>query len=459
MASQARHGRGMPSHGPRTQPARTSDPSASTIDLLVDATPDSRDRTVDFLRAVSIVVVVAWHWIFSITQWNHDGALTMPNPIGDIPGLWVATWVLQIMPLFFFVGGFANYVAWNANRRAGRSTRSFLQTRMRRLTTPIAVFLAVWAVGDLAARAFVPDAPSVLHWGFVVFVPLWFLAVYAAVVALAPVTLDLHRRAPLRTIVAMGSAVLLVDLARFSLGVDAIGFANILFVFVFVHQIGYFYGDGTLTRASRRTQWVITIGGLAALAMLTTVGPYPRSMVAVQGGTVSNMFPPTACIAALGVFQAGLALLLRPGLNRWLAHRGPWKAVVAANAVSMTVFTWHMTALVAAIGVFHLLGGVLMKDATTAWWLQRPLWVLLPGCIPRRVGRSICPLRARSAPDAGRERVTPRRSPCRSRWPAGGGSSGPCPRTTRRPSPSQSRSPRFRGRRRRRRRPVPRSES
>ncbi len=38
-----------------------------------------------------------------------------------------------------------------------------------------------------------------------------------------------------------------------------------------------------------------------------------------------------------------------------------------------------MTALVAAIGVFHLLGGVLLKDATTAWWIQRPLWVVLPG--------------------------------------------------------------------------------
>jgi fucose 4-O-acetylase-like acetyltransferase len=346
---------------------------------MVDGTPDTRDRTVDFLRAVSIFVVVAWHWVFSITQWNRDGALTMPNPIGAIPALWLATWVLQIMPLFFFVGGFANSVAWNANRRAHGTARTFLVTRMRRLTKPIAVFLVVWAGIDIAAQIVAPGYTSVVHWGFVIFVPLWFLAVYAAVVTLAPLTLELHRRAPIGTLVTLGVSVLLVDAARFALDVDVIGFANVLLVFVFVHQVGYFYGDGTLTRATRRTQWLITFGGLAALALLTTFGPYPRSMVAVQGGAVSNMFPPTACIAALGIFQAGLALLLRPSLNRWLARRRPWKAVVAANAVSMTVFTWHMTALVAAIGVVQLAGGSLIGDATAAWWAERPLWILLPG--------------------------------------------------------------------------------
>ena len=47
----------------------------------------------------------------------------------------------------------------------------------------------------------------------------------------------------------------------------------------------------------------------------------------------------------------------------------------------MTVFCWHMTALVAAIGVFQLLGGTLARDATSTWWLQRPLWLVLPGVI------------------------------------------------------------------------------
>ena len=60
----------------------------------------------------------AWHWTFSITHW-HDGRLVMPNPIADVPGLWAATWVLQVMPVFFFVGGYANLAGWQATERDG----------------------------------------------------------------------------------------------------------------------------------------------------------------------------------------------------------------------------------------------------------------------------------------------------------------------------------------------------
>ena len=343
------------------------------------ATPESRDRTVDFLRAFSILVVVLWHWVFAVTHWTAAGALTMPNPIASVRWLWLATWVLQIMPLFFFVGGFANYVAWNANQRKGGSVGGFLTTRLRRLVKPVAALIAAWALIDVALRSSVSGYAGVMHWGFVVFVPLWFLGVYGVVVSLAPLTLQLHRRAPGRTLVGMGLAVATIDFLRFTFHSDLVGFANGLLVFVFVHQLGYFYGDGTLTRSSRRAQWAIALGGLGALVLLTNLGAYPRSMVAAQGEPISNMYPPTACIAALGVFQAGLALLLRPRLNRWLDRPRPWKAVVAANSVSMTVFTWHMTAYVMAVGVVELVGGRLLPHPSAAWWVQRPLWLLLPG--------------------------------------------------------------------------------
>lgn len=353
--------------------------TSSRIDELVAATPESRDRTVDFLRAFSILVVVLWHWVFAVTHWTAAGALTMPNPIASVRWLWLATWVLQIMPLFFFVGGFANYVAWNANQRKGGSVGGFLTTRLRRLVKPVAALIAAWALIDVALRSSVSGYAGVMHWGFVVFVPLWFLGVYGVVVSLAPLTLQLHRRAPGRTLVGMGLAVATIDFLRFTLHSDLVGFANGLLVFVFVHQLGYFYGDGTLTRSSRRAQWAIALGGLGALVLLTNLGAYPRSMVAAQGEPISNMYPPTACIAALGVFQAGLALLLRRRLNRWLDRPRPWKAVVAANSVSMTVFTWHMTAYVMAVGVVELVGGRLLPHPSAAWWVQRPLWLLLPG--------------------------------------------------------------------------------
>ncbi|HEX5097049.1 MAG TPA: acyltransferase [Acidimicrobiia bacterium] len=359
--------------------ASTRPASAPSIDDLVAATPVSRDRAVDFLRALSIVVVVCWHWVFSVTHWNDHGALTMPNPIGDVPGLWLLTWVLQIMPSFFFVGGFANSVAWAANRRKGASTASFLRTRLTRLGTPTAVFAVVWTAFEVVARLAFPSYTGVFHWGFVVFVPLWFLGVYSAVVALAPCTLRLHERAPYTTLAGLAGIVALVDVVRFDTGLDAVGFANVLVVFLFVHQLGYFYGDGTFTRPGSRAPWVLALGGLATMILLTTFGPYPHSMVAIRGEGVSNMFPPNLAVAALGLFQAGLALLLRPALNRWLAHRRPWKVVVSVNAVAMTIFTWHMTAYVAAIALVEVLGGTLGAQPTASWWFQRPLWLALPG--------------------------------------------------------------------------------
>jgi hypothetical protein len=83
-----------------------------SLDRRVAATPAGRDRTVDLMRAVSIAVVVIWHWAGSVTH-RRDAEIVMPNPIDQVPLLWLATWVGQVMPVFFLVGGFANLAAWD----------------------------------------------------------------------------------------------------------------------------------------------------------------------------------------------------------------------------------------------------------------------------------------------------------------------------------------------------------
>ncbi len=357
-------------------PTATAPPP--TVDALVDATPASRDRAVDFLRALAIGVVVLWHWVFSVTHWTDDGRLTMPNPIGDVPGLWLVTWLLQVMPLFFVVGGVANRAAWTAAQRDGRPAYAFVVARLRRLGRPCAVLVGAWAAFEVAAAVIVRDYPGVLSYGRVVFVPLWFLGVYAAVVALVPVTATLHARRPGRVLATLLGAVALADLGRLRYGLDVLGPVSTLGVWLFAHQLGYWWRDGTLLRGGRRTAARVAGVGLAALAALVALGPYPRSMVAVRGEAVSNMLPTTLCIAALAVLQLGVALWLRDPLNRWLRRRRPWRAVVAVNGVAMTVFCWHMTALLLAIAAWELLGGTLAAQPTATWWALRPLWLLLP---------------------------------------------------------------------------------
>jgi fucose 4-O-acetylase-like acetyltransferase len=359
-------------------PAATAS-RGSTVDALVDATPAGRDRVVDLLRAVSIATVVLWHWVFSVTHVDGRGALTMPNPIDSVPGLWLGTWVLQIMPVFFVVGGYANLAGWQGVTAAGGGWVEFARRRTSRLLRPIASFALVWLVADIAIRLLRPGTPSVWAWGRVVFVPLWFLGAYLAVVLLAPLTARLHRWSALGSVAVLGAAVALVDAARFGLGWGTVGYANSLLVWLFAHQLGYLWRDGHVDRWGIRRRLAVTGTGLAGLVLLTATHRYPSSMVAVRGQDTSNMFPTTACIAVLAVFQFGLVLLARPALQRLLARRAAWKATVAVNAVAMTVFTWHMTALVAAIGVWRALGHHLGAEPTAAWWAQRPVWLVLPG--------------------------------------------------------------------------------
>jgi len=360
----------------------TTVPDDLTVDALVDATPASRDRYVDFLRALSIGVVILWHWVFSVTYVNDRGAITMPNPIGDVRLMWLATWLLQIMPVFFFVGGFANLATLEAMERHGSVRwRDFAAKRLSRLLRPVGAFVACWAVGDTIARLTIHGYTGVLHWGKVVFVPLWFLGMYTGVVLLAPFTARLHRAGRELTLVGLGAAIVLADLGRFHIGITRLGLLNAALVWVFAHQLGYFWRDGTFTRWPRRSLWALAAAGLTALVVLTNIGVYSRSMVAVRGEAVSNMFPTTACIAALAVFQVAVAMLLRPAAERWLQRRRVWKGVVSMNAVAMTLFTWHMTALVAVLGASRALGHDTRHEPTAAWWAQRPLWLLLPGIV------------------------------------------------------------------------------
>lgn len=346
-----------------------------SLDRLVAATSASRDRPVDALRAFSIGVVVIWHWVFSITH-RADGELVMPNPIEQVPLAWLATWVLQVMPVFFLVGGFANLAAWD---RTEAAAGPFLRRRLARLLRPAGVFVVVWAAAEAVLLVMVPGYPGVVEYGLIVFKPLWYLAAYLGVVLLVPLTAAAHRHAALPAIVVLGAAVAAVDAVRFGLGLEVAGLINSMLVWVFVHQLGYLWRDGMLDPPRRR--WMLAAAGLAGLVVIAALDVYPRSMVATTEDELSHMFPTTAGIATLAVFQLGVVLLLRRALAAWLRRRRVWKAVVAINAVVMTVFLWHMTALLAALALVEAAGLAIYPAATAEWWVQRPLWLLVPGIL------------------------------------------------------------------------------
>jgi peptidoglycan/LPS O-acetylase OafA/YrhL len=351
-----------------------SESNGAHLDELVAATPSSRDRYVDFLRAASIGVVVLGHWLSALIAWK-DGELNAHNAVGIGPWLCYTTWILQVMPVFFFVGGFSNFKSLDRTFHRGESALQFLRARLVRLLTPAGVFIWVWLMILLGLRLAGALTPGLVKSLLLVVGILWFLLVYLFITLLAPVTYRLHRRFGAAAILVIGSLAIVVDVLRFVFGMEAAGWANMVFVWVFVHQLGFFYADGTLTRARRRTHLAMALGGLAALLVLTTLGAYPKSMVSTGFERASNMSPPTVCILALTLWLAGAAMYLRGWANRWLARPGPWKVVVAANSVIMTVFLWHLSAYAAVFGVLSLLGFSGSAPLTANWWLERSIWV------------------------------------------------------------------------------------
>ena len=133
--------------------------SAASLETLADATPASRDRVVDFLRAASICAVVVGHWTIGIVWWQ-DGVLRTTSAIGVTSWLWLATWVLQVMPIFFFVGGFSNIVSLDAARRRGETDGSFVRSRAMRLLRPSLVFFIVWGAIVVGMHLFDVGAPT-----------------------------------------------------------------------------------------------------------------------------------------------------------------------------------------------------------------------------------------------------------------------------------------------------------
>lgn len=79
-----------------------------------------------------------------------------------------------------------------------------------------------------------------------------------------------------------------------------------------------------------------------------------------------------------GVAQAGLALLLRDQLARWMRRSVAWAAVAAANMSAMTLFLWHQTAFIAVTLVgsaFGRLPGLHTAPSSLTWVAERLAWL------------------------------------------------------------------------------------
>ena len=362
---------------------------------LAAQTPEERNRYVDFLRAVSILMVITGHWLI-VALYYDDGSLTVGDLLSIRPTTQWMTWVFQVMPVFFIVGGYANAVSLEGAHRRGVDYAGWLVTRLNRLVSPLLVLLFAWAIlaailhfsgisGDtlqLASRASL--------------IPIWFLAIYTVVVILAPATYMAWQRWGFASFWVFAIAGGLVDVAFFAADQQWLGWTNYVWVWLAVHHLGYAWRDGRMGSPARLL--VYSVLGLSVLALLVFKGPYPFAMVGSPDEGLSNTLPPKITLLALGIFQFGLLLSIEKPMRRMLSGLRLWAATVLINSMIMTLYLWHLTVMVIVVALAYLAGGLGLgvEPGGADWWMSRPLWIAFLYAVLLPVAFALAPLERRT---------------------------------------------------------------
>jgi fucose 4-O-acetylase-like acetyltransferase len=349
-------------------------PRASSIDL------SKRDLTLDLARVFCVLLVVVIHLLeVGVGVDPHTGALTVTRPLDHQPWFAGVTWVLQIMPLFFVVGGFAGMTSWRSLRRRGGTAEDFVRNRVLRLAQP-ALPLFVFYVVALGVATLI-GVPRDLLQSVAVGAgsPLWFIAAYTVCQALVPFLATWHERNRWAPLAVLFAGVAVVEALRFTvpghvdfryagiqvrLDGDTIGLLNMLFVWPLVQQFGFWYADGWFDRRRWWQLLLLGLGSWATLFPMVFVGPYAHDML-------TNLNPPTLPLVALGLSQACALRLLKPVLARLMRTRGAKAVVFLAGTRLMTIYLWHLPVIIALAGLGLLIPGASPLPGSATWWWTR----------------------------------------------------------------------------------------
>ncbi len=339
-----------------------------------------RNRYADLLRVGAVGLVVVGHWLVTDIT-DRGGRLSGLDALSYIGwGRWL-TLVFQVMPVFFLVGGYANATSWTAHHGSGQTWATWVRHRALRLLRPTTVYVAaaVLAVAGASLAGF--SRAELARAAWFVGLQLWFLPVYLLLILLTPALLELHRRAGLAVPAVMAAGVALVDVALIGWRVPVVGFANYLLGWGAMHQCGFAWQDGMLTRRRWRP-YALAGGGLVALSALITLGPFPLDMIGVPGEAVQNANPPSVALLAFAAVQIGLLIAAEPAGQRLLANARRWRLVSRLNQTTMTVFLWHMAPVVLVAVTLYRAGLVPQPGVGSwQWWALRPAWIAVLGLV------------------------------------------------------------------------------
>jgi hypothetical protein len=352
-----------------------------------------RNRAVDFYRAAAMAVVAVGHWLGMVAVLDH-GELVGGNLLDFSPQYWWITWIGQVMPLFFFVGGFASATSLRSAERKGTPPGDWVATRLRRMVTPAAALAGFWLVALVLAAPL--GGYGIVSVGAVgAAIPLWFLANYTIDTALAPLTFRWFQARPLVLVGVLVAAFAVGEVAGFA-GIPMVPQLNWVIGWLGFQIAGFAWQDGRLPTGRALIGLAATCWVLAVAAV--TLGPWPAVMLHHGGLDHSPTHPPSTALLLFGFAYSFTAAALAPAVTRWLERsERAWRLTISANVVAMSVYLWHMTAAVLVAGAAHLVGQLpSVEPGTSSWWLTKIPFLLLNLAVLVPIVRRVAPIEQRA---------------------------------------------------------------
>lgn len=287
--------------------------------------PQKRDSFINGLRAISVLRVISLHLLQRV----------------DHPLLVYFSFLMPGMPLLFFVSG--ALAAASLNRDGADVRARFWRSRARRLLFPFWAF-AIGVVGACLVGQFLwNDAehrlPLDSAWRWIVPLAgprasaaydrlgwhLWFLSSLILMLASAPWTLALHRRAPWSGAGAFFAFGAVIEF--FALPVPDVVRNTLLFGAAF--QLGYGFADGRILRARASTLFAAAFC-LAAFALAFYARRAPGAML--------HAVP--LALVAFGLAFVALWLAARASATRAFEREAPQRFIRAINLRAYTLYLW-----------------------------------------------------------------------------------------------------------------------
>ncbi|MCJ1714181.1 acyltransferase [Curtobacterium sp. VKM Ac-2922] len=328
-----------------------------------------RDLVVDLIRTACVVLVVVVH-VTMVGIAADDAGIRVTSPLQQADWYVPATWVGQVMPLFFVVGGFASAVGWRSTVARGGGARDWTATRLVRLFRPAVPLLVVLALGLGVATALGTPADLLATVAFGIGSPLWFLAAYGITQCCVPLMARLHARAPWRTLGALLLLAGVVDAVRLSTGVADVGLLNLGPVWLFAQQLGFLWADGWFRQRSRARLAAVAVLTYAVTIAITLVGLWSPDML-------QDLNPPMLPLALLAVAQVCLVQVVHAPLTRLMRTRAAQGVVFLLGRDGMTIYLWHLPLFIALNGIALFIGIPFPAPGSATWWATRAVAVVV----------------------------------------------------------------------------------